>query len=295
MPLSHLHPSVRDIVVREKGERIKWLKEPRWIGYPKAQEILAKLDDLLHHPRVSRMPNMLLVGATNNGKTEIVKHFARQHLASENPGGEHIVAPVIYVESPPSPSEGGFYSEILTGLFETVPASSVDAKRAKVVHILGEIQVKVLIIDELHNMLAGASVGQHKFLNMIKYLSNKLQISIVGCGTGDLLRAVSVDPQIQNRFIPEVLSAWRMNSEYRQLLASFESLLPLKEQSKIYDPVLAGKILAMTEGSIGEISSLLNSAAIYAVEKGKEKISDKILDGCDYTPPSDRKLKASRV
>lgn len=291
----HLHPSTIEYIELDAEQRIKWIKTPRWIGYPRAQEILGKLEDLVSHPRQSRMPNMLLIGSSNNGKTELIKQFAQRHAIKENPGGDHIIAPVLYMQAPPTPSEAGFYSEILTTLFEKVPVSSTDAKRARVVQVLHGIHLKVLIIDELHNTLAGASVRQQQFLNMIKYLSNQLQISIVGSGTGDLLRAVSIDPQIQNRFIPELLPRWQMNKEFRQLLMSFESILPLRNASKLYDQALAGKILAMCEGIIGELSSLLNMAAIYAIRNGHEQITADILNACGYVPPSDRTQQAARV
>jgi len=291
----HLHSSVLDIVGLGQDEKIKWIKKPKWIGYARARDVLTKLDDLLHHPRESRMPNMLLVGSTNNGKTKLIKHFAQKHAAQENLGGDYIIAPVLYFQAPPSPTEAGFYSDILNSLFERVPSASTDAKRARVIQVLRGIQVKVLIIDELHNILAGASVKQQQFLNMIKYLGNELEISIVGCGTGDLLRAVSIDPQIQNRFTPEILSKWKMNKEFRQLLMSFESLLPLKEASNLHEKLIASKILAMSEGSIGEVSTLLNSATIYAVRQGEEKITEDVLNDCGYIAPDDRKEYASRV
>jgi hypothetical protein len=291
----HLHSSVLEAIHLGNDEKIKWIKEPKWIGYARARDILTKLDDLLHHPRESRMPNMLLVGSTNNGKTKLIKHFAQKHAPQENPGGDYIIAPVLYFQAPPSPSEAGLYSEILNSLFERVPSASIDAKRARVIQVLRGIQAKVLIIDELHNILAGASVKQQQFLNMIKYIGNELEISIVGCGTGDLLRAVSVDEQIQNRFIPEILPTWKMNKEFRQLLMSFESLLPLKEPSNLHEKLIASKILAMSEGSIGEISTLLNTSAIYAVHQGVEKITEDILNDCGYIAPDERKGYAANV
>ncbi|MDO9268862.1 MAG: TniB family NTP-binding protein [Methylobacter sp.] len=291
----HLHPSTAEYIELDTEQRIQWLRTPRWIGYPRAQDIMGKLEDLVSHPREARMPNMLLIGGTNNGKTRLIKQFAQRHMTDENPGGEYIIAPVLYTQAPPAPSEAGFYSEILNILFEKVPVSSTDAKRARVVQVLHGIHLKVLIIDELHNILAGASVRQQQFLNMIKYLGNELQISIVGCGTGDLLRAVSIDPQIQNRFIPELLPKWQMNKEFRQLLMSFESILPLRNPSGLHDPMLAGKTLAMCEGTIGELSSLLNMAAIYAIRNGHEQITADILNACGYVSPSDRTQQAARV
>jgi DNA polymerase III delta prime subunit len=292
---SHLLPKVELLLELSNKERIEQVKKTRWIGYPRGQDIMKKLEDLLIHPKQPRMPGMLIVGPSNNGKTSLIRKFARKHLPDNNIGGEHIIAPVLYVQAPPTPNEGAFYSNILNSLFERVPATSIDAKREKVKLVLKNIETRVLIIDELHNILAGASVKQQQFLNMIKYLSNELEVCIVGCGTGDLLRAVSIDPQVQNRFIPELLSTWPMDKAYRQLLMSFERILPLKIPSELHDKVLASQIHAISEGTIGELSTLLNMAAEYAITSGHEKIDQGILKKCGYTSPMDRNKIAARI
>jgi hypothetical protein len=292
---AHLHPSLVEIVKMGTEERVNWIKKPRWIGYSRAHDILAKLEDLVHHPRQARMPNMLLIGSSNNGKTRLIQTFAQRHPADENVGGEHIIASVLYTQAPPAPSEAGLYAEILSTLFEKVPTSSLEARRTRVIQVLRGIKLKVLVIDELHNILAGATVKQQHFLNVIKYLGNELQISIVGCGTGDLLRAVSIDPQIQNRFTPELIPRWQMGKEFRMLLKSFEMTLPLQKESILSDTIIASKILAMSEGTIGEISNLLNMAASYAIRQKIEQITSDVLNDCGYVAPSDRTQLAARV
>jgi hypothetical protein len=52
-----------------RDERITKLRKGRWIRYPRAEQILAQLDELLKHPKTHRMPNPLVFGETNNGKT----------------------------------------------------------------------------------------------------------------------------------------------------------------------------------------------------------------------------------
>ena len=47
------------------------------------------------------------------------------------------------------------------------------------------------------------------------------------------------------------------------------------------------KILA-TEGTIGELSTLLKSAAIYAVRTSAERIDASVLTGLEWEPPSAR-------
>ena len=292
---SHLHQSVIPMMDLSQGDRIQQVKTPRWIGYPRANEILGRLEDLLSHPKEPRMPGILLVGPSNNGKTRLIRQFVKRHPVDENPGGENIIAPVFLIQAPPTPSESAFYSQILNQMFYTVPAASTEAKRVKVINILKKVGVKVLIIDELHNILAGASVKQQQFLNMIKFLSNELEVCIVGCGTGDLLRAVSVDPQIQNRFTPELLPEWDCDTPFRQLLASFEQLLPLREPSVLHSSQLASQIHALAEGTIGEVSTLLNTAAEYAIRSGEERITPEGLKACGYISPYNRKKVAAKI
>ena len=276
-------------------ERIDWLVNPRWLGYPRAKEIDTKLEWLFNHPRVTRMPNMLLIGRTNNGKTGLVKRFAARHLPSENPGGEHIIAPVLFVQTPPKPTEAGFYAELLRPLLKRVPNGSVGDKRARVIEILRSIQLKVLIVDEMHNILAGTGPAQHEFLNVIKYLTNELQISIVGVGDDTLIRAVGVDPQIQNRFEPAWLLKWKFGPEFNRLLLSFEKILPLRNASNLTEPQLAMKLAALCEGTIGELSMLLNSATTFAIQKGVEQITSDVLSKCSYRAPSQRKTLEEEI
>lgn len=61
----------------------------------------------------------------------------------------------------------------------------------QVTHVLRKVQNKVLIIDEIHHILAGSYVNQRAFLNVIKYLANDLQIVIIGSGVRDALSAIN--------------------------------------------------------------------------------------------------------
>jgi hypothetical protein len=60
-----------------------------------------------------------------------------------------------------------------------------------------------------------------------------------------------------------------MNEEYLRLLASFELALSLEQRSGLLEPALATKILTLSGGTIGEISTLLSHAALMAIERGR--------------------------
>jgi hypothetical protein len=88
-------------------------------------------------PRVDRMPNLLIVGETNNGKTMIARRFERQHPAADNPKGDHALVPVLLVQAPPTPDESRFYGVILEALRAPYnPRATVEEKQWQVQRLL---------------------------------------------------------------------------------------------------------------------------------------------------------------
>lgn len=291
--VTHLNEQAKAALGLGSKERLDRVRHARWIGYTRAKEILDKLDDLLTYPKRHRMPNLLIVGDTNNGKTMIVNRFHQKHPAYDNPDDDGITLPVLMIQVPPVPDEARFYNAILEKLFAPYRSSDrVDKKQFQVIRILTRLNTRILILDEIHHIIAGNQNKQRHFLNTIKYLGNELQIPIVGVGTKDAYNAIQTDPQLANRFEPVVLPRWEMGTEYLKLLASFERMLPLKNPSNLVDTALALKLLSMSEGIIGELSEVLTKAAIAAIKNGTECITVKTLDNMDWTQPSERKWKS---
>jgi type II secretory pathway predicted ATPase ExeA len=289
--MEHLLESTR-IIARESDEkRIRYMSNDRWVGYPAAKRILDKMEDLLGHPTVLRMPNMLVVGEANNGKTSLVHRFFTKHKPAIVPGDTRLIAPVLYTLAPPQPDEKKFYNAILESL--NAPYKVIDRaerKHQQVAHLFRHLGVRMLIIDEIHNILAGSMSRQRTFLNVIKNLTNELQIVIVAAGIEDAFHAVSSDIQLSTRFQPSVLPKWKHNEDYLRLLSSFEAILPLREPSYLAeDRDLALRILALSEGKLGEISNVLTLAAIKAIRGGKESIDRSTVNAIDYVIPSERK------
>lgn len=288
--LEHLNPQAREALSLPDDKRIERMKVSRWIGYPRAKQIIDQLEELLAHPKKHRMPCLLIVGETNNGKTMIVNRFLNLHPAFDNTDGEGAVVPVLLIQSPPVPDEGRFYNSILEAIFHPYKENDRPPKKQfQVLNALRRVNLQVLIIDELHNLIAGNLNKQRAFLNTIKYLTNELQIPIVGVGTNDALVALRTDPQLANRFEPTKLPRWEQGTEYLQLLASFERMLPLKKPSNLIGESVSIKLLSMSEGLIGELSSILGKAAEFAIRNGAEKIDLRTLKEIRWVPPSERR------
>lgn len=286
--LTHLHPGSRELALLSPAERLHRIRADRWIGYPKAVHAVERLEALLCWPRKQRMPNLLLVGPTNNGKSMVIERFHRKHPPVT--GGERENIPVVCMQMPPEPSPLRFYTAILAALGAPLhPRPRVVELEQLVLSLLREVDARMLVIDELHSVLAGRGETRREFLNLLRYLGNELQIPLVGVGTREAYLAVRSDDQLENRFEPFILPLWEVGGEARSLLASFAASFPLRSPSSIDTEDMARYLLARSEGTIGELARLLTAAAVAAVESGEERINQRTLAMADYTGPSGRR------
>lgn len=291
--MKHLTKNTRDFVERStEHERITSCRFPKWIGYSQATKIINRMDELLIYPKSTRMTNILLVGESNNGKTAILNKFNQKHEASYDEKTGNVINPVIMVQAPPEPDERRFYNAILEHIFAPYKTSEkLDLRYLRVKKMLTELQTKALIIDEIHHVLAGTPTKQRKFLNVIKHLSNDLQIPIICAGTMLAFNVIQSDHQLANRFEPRVVPKWANDMEFKRLLASFEALIPLKKESMLTENSITMKLLVMSDGLIGEVARILELCSIEAIKSGEEKITKEILLNIDYISPQDRKKR----
>lgn len=287
MNYDHIHPDFRHIMAFSDKDRMAFMDMPRWISYPTAQKIIESLQGLMIKPAKPRMPNLLIVGEPNNGKTSIVRRFRELYGQGYLDENNDPVKPVVIAESPPSADEKGLYISILEQFFTPYRASDSTAKlRFQVVHTLRLCKTKLLMIDEFHSMLTGSTVKQREVMNAIKFLCNELAIPIVGVGTREAVMVLHSDPQHASRFDVVSLPLWELNKDFQKLLAGFEKVLPLKKPSRLHEPELATLIHAISEGNTGNIHRLLVECAREAIESGKEFIDLPLVQSKSWVKPT---------
>ncbi len=86
LDLPHLHPAAREVARLPAAERLRYARADRWIGYMRATEALSRLEALFTWPSRQRMPNLLLTGPANNGKSMLIEKFRRNHPPVSRPG-----------------------------------------------------------------------------------------------------------------------------------------------------------------------------------------------------------------
>ena len=289
--LSHLLPEARVVAELPDQERVDHIRsEEWWVGYRRAQAMLERLEDLFRHgPGQLRPPNLLILGPTNNGKSMIAEKFRRDHEAGPTRDADAETIPVVAVQMPTEPTVTRFYASLLSRLgAPTRPGLRKYDLEQILLRVLRGVKARALLIDELHNMLAGAPTARREFLNLLRWLGNELRIPLVGLGTRDAYIAIRSDPQLENRFEPLVLPLWKAGPDATRLLASFAAALPLRQPSELHRPDLIHTVLTRSGGTIGEITALLRAAAVAAVGTD-EAITERTLELAEYRGPAERR------
>ncbi len=293
LELDHIRPEFRHIIGLSDRERIAFLDQPRWVGHRAAISILQTLDGLLIKPRRPRMPNLLLVGESNNGKTTIVEEFVRTSGKPYVNEYSEPVKPIILAQAPPTADEKGLYISILERFFTPYRATDTTARlRYQVIHLFRACHSRMLIIDEIHSLMTGTRIKQREIMNAIKLICNELAIPVVGVGTQDALAVIETDPQHASRFDVLNLPLWRLDKEFQELLNAFEQMLPLKKRSNLHARDLATVLHTLSAGNIGDLSNLLMACSIDAITSGKELIDKDLIDKRRWTSRTTARSKA---
>ncbi|MGY2491357.1 TniB family NTP-binding protein [Cupriavidus sp. CP313] len=271
--MTHLLPDVRSLAKSDDNVRILALARDRWIDYPRATQAFELLDRLVKIPPRQRMLCVLLYGDSNIGKTQVIAKFERRHPPEydEIAGVEH--RKVVSMQMPATPDQSRFYTSLLFELgapFNAAAKLSVLENLSR--EVLREVSPRMLVVDEVHHLLAGSYREQRASLNLLKFLANDLQMTIVLVGTHDAEFALQTDAQMSSRFARFEMPRWQESEAFRGLMAAFERILPLRRPSNLSRREVVSAVLEASGGLTGEVSRLLNSATELAIRDGREMI-----------------------
>jgi hypothetical protein len=257
-----------------EAARALWVD--RWVSYPRAERILSRLDDLLYLPARVRMQNVLIHGTGGAGKSMIIEKFIRNHRSVSDRPEE--TRPIVSMQMPPLPTLRSFFSELLRALDCTVIIGSrISELEHDALRQLKRARPKLIAIDEIHHLLACTPREQRAALNVLKFLSNDLRVSIAALGTGEALHVMRTDPQIASRFESYALPAWIADEDLRRFLAGFLQQLDVGPNDIVNNRVAIDYILELTSGVTGRIVELLRLSARCALRRQSKVLSIEIL------------------
>jgi type II secretory pathway predicted ATPase ExeA len=231
------------------------------------------------------MPCLLLYAATGMGKTKILRKFRREHppIFDAKTGIQRVQ--VVALQMPPEPDEKSFYTQLLSSVNAPVrSAMNVHQMRHVVRDLLNFIGTRMIIVDEVHALLASTYRQQRILLNTLRYLANELRLPLICAGTADAKIALTTDEQLADRFEAYDLPPWQNDEAFLRLLVSFQSVFPLRRSSDLTSPASRRVLLDRTQGVTVRIVRLLETLAVDAIRSGKEKIDGDSLNDLRISP-----------
>lgn len=272
----HLRSEIRDILSKPIEERIHALEQDMYIQYELGDLVLLKMERILSMEKSVRPVGMLISSPSGNGKTTILKTFAQQHqpIITE----EVDFKPVVSLQAPPSPGEKRFLGEIVKAFgLRDYDKGNAETRLKRVIQLAEKCRVRMLIIDEIHNLLSGSPRQLEESCNLIKYLANELGLSIVLAGTERAENVIASDLQLISRFPISNLPRWKYGSAYKEFLTYLESTIPLPKPSNLANDDKATYLLKGSGGILGHVVHSVKNAGYEAITKQDQIITFDIL------------------
>ncbi len=278
--MEHLNDETTAVLGASERERISYIQSPKWILHDRVREVLEAMEERLIYEKSSRMPNLLIYGDSGSGKTMVLTEFLKKHPPRLKRATGTASVPALFINTPPGSNENKLYATILeTMSFPYRSTKDAIGLRTQVFQVLRNNSVRMLILDEIHHLVNVQVAKQRHMLDVLKDLSNELQIPIVAAGTKEAMHVMWSQPEVARRFAREHLPQWTLGEDYLRLLMSFERRIPLRKPSQLHSEELATLILVLSGGYIGEISRLLAAAAQAAISDGTEQITVPLVKG----------------
>jgi hypothetical protein len=281
---AHLDEAVRSDLLLSDERRIARIDRDRWIGYGRAKTVIEEMERILKSERRQRPDNLLIVGASNNGKTAIARRFIARMVPPEDAGARYSNIPVALIQAPNGPRIRQLLTAIRSALGQPAGRRESTAQlRAETYKMMRGVGLRLLLIDDLHN-IRGAGVTP--ILVELREIGSVAGVSLGCFATKEIAYALRQDDQLANRFDLMTLRRWDIEDpDYWRLLHTLGRRLPLRAPSNLTDPELASQIMARADGLIGAMTKLLRQAAVHAVRTGHERIDRAMIDKVVTTTP----------
>jgi hypothetical protein len=288
----HLAPGAAALLDHPEDIRIRAIRTERWVGFARARRVLELMQVLRDHPPSTRPPGLAIFAHSGMGKTMLVEKFRRDHPPIIHPAHGLETIPVLGITLTSRPSERRIYAQLLRALDAGLEQRAVSwaELETRALKLLKQVDVRVLVFDEVHNLLASSPREQRVILQLFRFLSNELKASLVCLGIADTREAIAGDTQLLRRLDQLALPRWRADEEFQALVTAVLRSVPLRRPSALSAQSLR-HLARITDGITAQIFSTLNELAIEAVRTGAERITDEAVEA--WRPAVDKEAAFS--
>jgi len=269
-------------------ERVARLLSDIWVPYPEGVEVLRTMRDFLKAPNESRPVNLAIIGESNFGKSHLLKHFYSLYQSKYDYTVDEPKVALLKIEMPESPEPSALLREMLRTMCSSYTLREpVDELIWRVKVLVESLDIRLFLIDEVHNGFRGTMRQQQILLNVLRGLGNRTGRPLVIAGLPSVNDFIRNDEQLEQRFLQKRLPLWSDGTAAQRLLKGFEKELGLRNASGLASPEMTELVVRLSRGRLGYMAKLLVRAGVDAIRSGAERITNEGLQDAAKHVPSD--------
>lgn len=286
---SHVAEDVRNICDARDHIRCRAIYRSRFVSHRHVEDVLNHVLYQVSLPIQTRAWGVVVYGEPGSGKTQLSLAVEKRLEEAANKPMTGLRKPVILITMTGAREARTIFNRILDALGAPIsPSMRVSDREKLALDLMRRAGVRLLIVDEVQDVLASTARQQRGTLDAIKLIMNNLSIPVLALGTAKAAEAMREDPHLAARFDHRALPTWSCDKDTRALLAAIERTIPLRLESNLASPPLVRFIVEKTNGCLARMVRLINDAAVFAIQTQRECIDIAMLELAATTAPDPR-------
>lgn len=258
----------------------------RFVTHERVQQIFEIVDYLVGRPPKIRADGLIISANPGCGKTMLCEAIFRRYPPVLATATTPARRPVIVISMSEAREARQLHIELLKALGCPNPYGyTADRRRGLVLELAKAASLRLLVIDEIQDVLIGTLRQQLLALEAIKALMNRLQVSVLALGTPDAVHAMGANVHLRARFGDATLPLWKADVYLGHFLEAYEATLPLRERSRLSAPDTMRQLVKLSGGVLAVIVERLGRAAALAIEHGEERITSAWIERSQWEVP----------